>query len=300
MGLAYNIGMLDEAGYNAPPKTWDELAAMAQKLTDRDNDIAGFSMITDGSNATSWHMTTMAYTFGLKNTDIVTVEGGRYKANFGSNSALVDALRFLKDLRWKYDVLPPEDMDWAANGEALVTGRAAMVVMAGDQFTWIRPTFPDADLSQYGFAPLPSGGSGKSVSLVGGIMNMVSASATPDQIEAVVYYNLWSQLEDNPMKVFARSPSLPFFIGPHQEAIFAMEKQYASLPVDNYQLFRDAIVSGATGIMAEPPIACEEFYMALAPEISEILNDQAADPAALVQNAARTYQTYLDYLTVEW
>ena len=43
MGLAYNIKMLKDAGYDAPPTTWDELGPMAQKLTNRDTGVAGFS-----------------------------------------------------------------------------------------------------------------------------------------------------------------------------------------------------------------------------------------------------------------
>ena len=41
-------------------------------------------------------------------------------------------------------------------GRLLSPGRTAMAVMAGDQFTWIRMTFPDVDMTQFGFAPLPA------------------------------------------------------------------------------------------------------------------------------------------------
>src|SRR5512144_2009061 len=72
MGLAYNIKMLKDAGYDAPPKTWDELGPMAQKLTNRDAGVAGFSFIRGEPHQAGWHATTMAYNFGLKDTDIVT------------------------------------------------------------------------------------------------------------------------------------------------------------------------------------------------------------------------------------
>ncbi len=302
MGLAYNIPMLKAAGFDTPPATWDELATMAQKLTNRDNGVAGLSFITDGSGATGWHMTTIAYNFGLLNTDIVKANAdGSYSSGFNS-PAMISALAFAKDLRWKYDVLPRENLDWPKNGEALATDRAAMVVMAGDQFTWIRQTYPDAKVNDFGFAPLPAGVNGKSVSLIGGDVAMVSAAATPDQIEAAAYFRLWYQLD--PGEIQARfdagqkdpanvvgAPQLPLFVGDYQTATAALEKKYANLPVKNYSLFEDGIASGKVGVMPEPLIAGQEYYSALGTVVSQIVTDQATDPTAAVNDAAKTFQT---------
>jgi multiple sugar transport system substrate-binding protein len=312
MGLAYNIPMLRAAGYNAPPATWDELAAMARKMTDRDQGVAGFSMITDGNAASGWHLTTLAYTFGLKNSDIMTLEGDTYKAGFGSGR-MVDALNFLKDLRWKYDVLPRESMDYLKNGEGLALEHAAMTMIAGDQFTWIRKTYPDADMSKFGFAPLPAGPGDQSFTLINGIMAMVSAGATPDQIEAASYYYLWDQLDTNEVKLRFESsqsdptqgigaPSLPLFTGAYQEARVAAEKPYTDLPVDNYKLFVDAIASGATKIMTEPYFTSVDyyFYLPMGSVVGKILADPAADPAALAQEAAEAFEAaYPDLLMEE-
>ena len=64
LGLAYNKSLLEAAGYDAPPATWEELAEMAPKLTDRDAGVAGFAFINDGGGATGWHFTDIAYGFG--------------------------------------------------------------------------------------------------------------------------------------------------------------------------------------------------------------------------------------------
>src|SRR5690606_17805062 len=110
---AYNIELLAAAGYDAPPATWDELAEMAVALTDRDNGVAGFAFINDGSGATGWHFTNIAYGFGTTPSDLIELEDdGSYTANFGSG-AIVDALNFVHDLRWEYDVLPGATLDWA-------------------------------------------------------------------------------------------------------------------------------------------------------------------------------------------
>lgn len=301
MGLGYNMQMLKEAGFDKPPSTWEELATMAKALTQRDAGRAGFSFITDGSNATGWQVTTIAYSWGAKQSDIVTPHtDGSFAAGFASG-APVDALNYVKDLRWTHDVLPRENLDWAKNGEALATGRTAMAVMAGDQFTWIRMTFPDVDMTQFGFAPLPAGPNGKSVSLVGGNIAMVSSAASDDEKEAAVYYRLFTQfdpaeiqtgldLSKQDPQVVIGAPTLPLYVGDYEQATAALQKSYANLPVANYQLFVDAVTQGQVGLEPEPATAGQEYYGAMGAVVSSILTDQATDPAAAVQEAATTFQ----------
>jgi multiple sugar transport system substrate-binding protein len=302
MGLGYNIKMLKDAGFDKPPSSWDELATMAQALTKRDTGLAGFSFITDGSNATGWQFTTIAYTWGAKQSDIVAPQAdGSFKAGFAAG-APVEALNYVKDLRWKYDVLPRENLDWGKNGEVLATGRAAMVVMAGDQFNWMRTTFPDVDLSQFGYAPLPAGPNGKSVSLVGGNIAMVSSDATDDQKEAAVYYRLWTQFDPteiistyevskNDPTVVVGAPVLPLYVGEYEAAAQELQQEYANLPIENYKPFVDAVTSGQVGLEPEPATAGQEYYGAMGGVISSILTDQSTDPAAAAQQAATTFQS---------
>ena len=302
MGLAYNIQMLKDAGFDTPPTTWDELATMAQKLTDRDNGVAGLSFITDGSGAAGWHLTTLAYNFGLKNDQIVTESAGKYTQNFATGPML-DTLNFIHDLRWKYDVLPLENLAWDTNGAALANGSAAMVVMAGDQFTWLRQTYPDAPIEDFGFAPLPAGGAdGKSVSLVGGNIAMVSSKASADQVEAAVYWRLFTQFNPDEIvrnyesgksdpTVVVGAPELPLYVGDYEAATEAVEAEYANLPVANYKLFLDAVSSGKVGLQPEPLVAGQDFYSAMGTVLSTVVTDQNADVAATLKQAADTFQS---------
>ncbi len=172
LGLAYNIQMLTDAGFSAPPATWDELAQMAVALTNKDSGVAGFAFINDGSGATGWHYTDIAYGFGATPEDIIKSNGdGTYTATFGEG-ATVDALQFISDLRWKYDVLPGATLDWAAITEALASDRVAMVIYAGDQFSFMKNQYPDADLSNFGYAPVPAGPNG-AAALTGGNLWMI-------------------------------------------------------------------------------------------------------------------------------
>ncbi len=308
MGLGYNIKLLKDAGYSKPPATWDELRTMAKALTKRDAGVAGFSMISDAGPATGWHFTVFSYTFGVKPSDIISQGAdGKYVAGFGKG-AMVDALSLLKTLRWTDDVLPRETLDWGANGTALATGNAAMVMMAGDQYAWIKLTYRDTDMNNLGFAPLPAGPGG-SVSLIGGDTYLVSSDATADQKEAAVYWQLWRTFD--PLEVqtdleaqkaeenaAVGGPILPMYKGDYQANRLAFSKTYYTLPYDNYVAFLDAISSGKVKLQVEPTPAGQEYYQAVASVVSSILTDQNADAAASLKAAAETFQsTQLDRLS---
>jgi multiple sugar transport system substrate-binding protein len=298
MGLGYNIQMLEDAGFDAPPTTWDELGSMAQKLTNRDAGVAGFSFIRGEPHQAGWHGTVMAYNFGLKDTDIVTKDtDGKFVAGFDNTQTLA-ALNFIKDLQWEYDALPRELLDWPTNGEQLATGRAAMVLMAGSQLAWIKQTYPDVDMNQFGFAPLPAGPDGKMVSLGGGDVAYISSKATPDQIEAGFYYRLFIQFDEGEVKAKFEAtktdptavigfPSYPTYIGAFQDNFAALTQQYANLPVENYTLFNNATV----GLQNEPQIAGQDYYAALGDVVSRIVTDESTDPAAALTDAQATFQT---------
>jgi ABC-type glycerol-3-phosphate transport system substrate-binding protein len=298
MGLAYNIQLLKDAGYDAPPTTWDELGPMAQKLTNRDAGIAGFSFIRGEAHQAGWHGTIIAYNFGLDDATIVTKSAdGKYAAGF-DNAQTVAALNYIKDLQWKYDALPRELLEWPTNGEVLATGNAAMVLMAGGQLEWIKQTYPDVDMSQFGFAPLPAGPDGKMVSLGGGDVAFINAKASADEIEAGFYYRLFYQFSEgevkaryeatktNPTAVIGE-PSYPIYVGAFQEKIDALTLEYANLPVENYELFNSADI----GLQNEPQIAGQDYYAALGNVVSLIVSDQSTDPAAALTEASDLFQT---------
>ena len=300
MGLAYNKNLLKAAGYDNPPTTWDEMETMAKKLTNRDGGVAGFSFIFGDPVQAGWHTSILSFDFGVKNTDIANMENGKYVTSF-DNPAMLSTLNLIKNLRWVDDVLPRENNDWPKNGEGLATGRQAMCLMASDQFSWIKSTFADVDMSQFGFAPLP-GVNGTSVSQVGGDVAMVSATASADQIEAAAIYRMWLQFDPGEIMtryklsasdptVVVGGPSMPLYTGDYQTATAALELQYSNLPVD-YALFQEGIVSGKTQVMLEPGFGVgQDFYGILGPVVSTIVTDQNAKVAALLTAAQHTFQT---------
>jgi len=309
MGIAYNIQMLKDKGFDAPAKTWSEFATQAKALTNRDAGIAGFSFFASGGGGTGWHQTGIAYNFGLLNTDIVKLADGKYVSGWG-NQAVLDSLNYMKQLRWTDDVLPRENLGWDTNAQALATGNAAMIMMAGDQFNWMHTTFPDADINNFGFAPMPVKNAGdKSVSLAGGNIAMISATATADEQEAALWWRLFTQFDvteimrsynnaKNDPTVIVGAQNLPLYVGDYQEKSAALQAQFANLPIANYASFMDGITSGSTIVSPEPLVAGQDYYGSLGTIVSTILSDENADPEALLQEAVTTFQTnVLDLLT---
>lgn len=299
LGLAYNIPMLQAAGFDAPPETWEELTEMAVALTDRENNIAGFAFINDGSAATGWHFTNIAYGFGAAPQDIIHDNGdGTYSAAFGEGAA-VEALEFVQSLRWEHDVLPGATLDWGSISEALVSGRVAMVIYAGDQFNWDYTQFPDADLTQFGYAAAPAGPNGR-ITLSGGNLWMVSGFATPDEQEAAAYFQLWRQFDPVEMQTAIEvtteavgMPTLPMYVGEYQVQFAAFREPYNKLPVENYAPFNDAVTGGEVTIQTEPSPNVQDYYTEMGVIISEILSVDGVDVPSRLAEAAAEFQAFV-------
>lgn len=299
LGLAYNIDLLNAAGFDAPPATWEELEAMAVALTDRDNDVSGFAFINDGGGATGWHFTNIAYGFGATPQDIITDNGdGSYSASFGEGET-VDAMNFIKRLRWEDDVLPGATLDWGTISEALISGRVAMAIYAGDQFNFVYSQFPDADLSKFGYAAAPAGPNGR-ITLSGGNVWVISAAATPEEQEAAAYFQLWRQFDPEEMQSSIEvtteaigMPTLPLFVGEYQEQWNAFRAAYNKLPVENYAPFNDAVSGGEVTIQVEPGPDVQDYYSEVGVVVGEVLSDESVDPASRLPEAAEEFQAFV-------
>lgn len=299
LGLAYNIPMLEAAGFDGPPETWEELAEMAVAMTDRDNNVAGFAFINDGSGATGWHFTNIAYGFGATPQDIITDNGdGTYTATF-DQGATVDAMEYVQDLRWEYDVLPGATLDWGSISEALVSNRVAMAIYAGDQFNWVYTQFPDANLADFGYAATPAGPNGR-ITLSGGNLWMVAASATEGEQEAAAYFQLWRQFDPVEMQTAIEvtteavgMPTLPMFVGDYQDQYEAFREPYNKLPVENYAPFVDAVTGGEVTIQAEPDPNVQDYYLEIGTLVSEVLSVEDVDVQSRLTEIAQDFQAFV-------
>lgn len=299
LGLAYNISLLEAAGYDAPPATWDELVEMAVALNDPEAGVAGFAFINDGSGASGWQFTNIAYSFGATPADIISqAEDGSFTANYGAGYT-VEAMQFVQSLRWEHDVLPGATLDWVGMTEALVTGRVAMMIYAGDQFNFMYGSFPDAEFGNFGYAPIPAGANGR-ITLTGGNLWMLGADSDADQIEAAAYFQLWRQFDTVEMQTGIEStteaigmPTLPLFVGDYQAQWEAFRAPYNVLPVENYATFNEAIKAGEVQLQAEPGAAVQDYYSEMGIVVSEVLSDETVDVPTRLADSAAEFQSFV-------
>jgi len=113
----YNTEMLKSAGFEEPPKTWNDLVSYAKKLTKSDKNIWGFIDTEDSLNK-FWHWLLQA--------------GGKpfnddWTATFNSDAGVI-ALQYLVNLRNNYKIVPPGAVNWMTEDEqmAFIQGNSAM------------------------------------------------------------------------------------------------------------------------------------------------------------------------------
>lgn len=157
----YNKDAFRAAGLDpeAPPKTWDELAAMGQKLTLRDA----------SGNVTQWGI-------GLPGNSgsgqwlfepLVAQNGARLRSDDGTKTMLnapqsVEALQFWVDLENKFQAHPKGIQEWATTPADFLEGRLAMAWTTTGNLGNIRKNAK----FDFGIAPLP--GNPNPASVLGG------------------------------------------------------------------------------------------------------------------------------------
>ncbi|MGN0179859.1 MAG: ABC transporter substrate-binding protein, partial [Monoglobaceae bacterium] len=180
LGLAFNVDMMEAAGLmeadGTPkqPKDWYELAEFAVKIKEATGK-PGF-VFPSSNNYGGWIFTPVAWSFGAdfmeKGSD------GKWKAIFDSPEG-TEALQFIKDLKWKYDVLPANTLiDGEEYYKILGTGGAGIQITAGDVPRKL--TAYGMQPEQIGMMAMPKGPK-RYVTLMGGTIYAISDKADKKQ-----------------------------------------------------------------------------------------------------------------------
>lgn len=126
--LIYRTDFLQEAGFDAPPDTWDEIVEIGQALTVRN----------DAGNVTRWGFnpgnnnpaqTLLPYYWQAGG--VMLSEDGRTATI--NNDAMRTALQFLQDLVWEHGITSPEIFETSADPLIdFASGTLAMVGSSGN------------------------------------------------------------------------------------------------------------------------------------------------------------------------
>jgi multiple sugar transport system substrate-binding protein len=145
--LIYNKEMLAEAGYKNPPKTWDELVDMAQKLTIRNADgtIAryGFAFLSGWDSAVVHPYLSLLYSLG-----------GKFLTDDFSE-CLLDQPEALEALKQEMRLFETGGTDQAASVWSFPTGKVAMMINASWYESNMKIGFKDKYEAVTGVAPIP-------------------------------------------------------------------------------------------------------------------------------------------------
>lgn len=315
LGLAFNTEMMEAAGLmeadGTPkqPKDWNEVVDFAVKIK-KATGKPGFVFPTANKNG-GWIFTALAWSFGV---DFMEQgEDGKWKATFNTPEA-AEALQFIKDLKWKYDVLPANTLiDGTEYYKNFATGNAGMLIAAGDV---------PVKVVQYGMTPdqlgimaMPAGPK-RHVTLLGGKVYYLNEHATEDQIDAAFRwietsynYNVTEEFELNTRKTLEDALEQNQLVGIKSMSVWSTEAEslklehrlideMANVNTNHVKLYNDFTLNCPADIQTEEPVCAQELYGILDNCIQAVLTDENADCATLLEKANSDFQVnYLDNLT---
>lgn len=307
--LMKEIGAVEDDGTVHFPDTYEELGEMAQKIKETTGQ-PGFSIPTM-NNMGGWYFMNIAYSYGVN--FIEKDENGKWKATFNTPEA-EQALQFIKDLKWKYNALPDSNLVDVTN---------VMKQYASDQVgMYFQTPHDNALTTTYGMdkndiaiGKMPSGPAGR-YALMGGGLYAFALGATDEQIDACFkWIDFLGQgptfideaskqnLEDS-YKTKAEQGYLLGYASYNkwnddsEKAAFenSLKEKYINVEPNHIIQFADF---SDTVIKPEPEVSCQQLYTIIDNMLQEVMIDENADVAAILEEGNNTFQTeYLD--NVEW
>ena len=315
LGLACNIEMFEKAGLmeadGTPkqPKDWNEVVDFAVKIKEATGK-PGFVFPTSGNNG-GWLFTSLAWSFGANFME--QGEDGKWKAIFDSPEA-AEALQWIKDLKWKYDVLPVNNLiDHNEYYKIYGTSQAGLMISAGD-LNWKVGQY-DMDPELIGMLAMPAGPK-KHVTLMGGTIVNVSSKATDAQVDAALRWtetayspDATDEFKENKEKELKLTvekgqivtiKSMSPWSSDSEAVKFenGLRDELANANPNHVKLYNDFMADmGDCELRPEEPVCAQELYGVLDSCIKEVLTNKDADCAELLKKANADFQaSYLDNL----
>ena len=306
--LFEKAGLMETDGTPKQPKDWYELAEFAVKIKEATGK-AGF-VFPSSNNYVGWMFSCLGWSFGV---DFMEKDAdGKWKATFNTPEAAA-ALGFIKDLKWKYDVLPSNAIiDGTEYYKTFAVGNAGMLMAAGDL---PRNVFQyEMDRNTLGMIAMPAGPK-KHVSLLGGTVFCINPNATEDQIDAAVrwietqtHYNATDEFKTNAEDEMKKQLEEKRLIGVKSMSVWSCAADSLKFEYDlidknrnvdenHAKLYNNFVENCPAEIQPEEPVCAQELYGVLDSCIQEVLTNKEADCAALLEKANSDFQqNYLDNL----
>jgi len=195
LALFINTDMWKAAGLTDAdiPKNWDDLSAVAKKLTT--DKVAGLTVSPERDRLNAFLVQNGSF--------LISADGKTVTANDPKN---VEALQYVKSLYTDGSLKWPKDLGAGWAGEAFGKGAAAMTIEGNWLLGSLSKDYPDI---KYTVAELPAGPSGDKGTLV--FTNCWGISATtahPDQAKALVEYLTAAPQQMEFAKAFGVIPSI--------------------------------------------------------------------------------------------
>lgn len=145
--MIYNKEAFRAAGLDpeSPPQNWQQLAEVAKTLTNPEQSQWGLMI---GSNVqASWILGALA----MQNDHVLM--SGEGNKTFLAHPPAIEALTYWRDLKYRYQVMPSQQINWHDLNESFYQQKAAIIWQSTSQLNTIREhaTF------DYGVAMLPAG-----------------------------------------------------------------------------------------------------------------------------------------------
>lgn len=305
--LFTKAGLVHEDGSVMIPDTYQELAEYARIIKEKTG-VAGYAICT-ANNCGGWHFMNIAWSYGVN--FMQQREDGTWEAVFNTQEAR-DALQFVKDLKWKYDVLPDETVIDQSEIRKLFGVNQAAMIFEGPTRDYTYKYGMDA--SNIVFGKMPEGPKGRYVQM-GGTVKMFAPNATENEINACFDWlkvtgikvelddealqksiEGWEHtIEQNGIILAGAGTAIPLWTDKDRLAKEAeAKKDYVNIPLENCQSYYDT--SDCT-IMPEEPVLCQQLYSVLDGCVQEVIVNENADVALLIENACNDFQVnHLDKL----
>lgn len=302
-------GLMEADGTPKQPKDWYELAEFAAKIKEATGKPG--IVFPSAQNNGGWIFSCLAWSFG---TEFMKQDSdGKWQATFNTQETQ-DALQYVKDLKWKYDVLPSNTLiDAAEYYKTFGTGSAAMMVGSGGSVRQFVKYGMQPD--SIGVIALPQGPK-RWVTLLGGELYAVSDNSTQDQIDAAIRwlemsynYNATDDFKESKKAEIEKAKNENQLIGikmikPWSEETesvkyeYQLIDEYANGNPNHVKLYNDFVADCPADIQPEEPICAQELYSILDGCIQEVLTNENADCAAILEKANADFQhNYLDNLS---